>query len=208
VSGSRRFDWFKFGATTVSFFWEAYQTNTSYLFSGDLNGDGSTGNDLIYIPKDQSEMNFQTFTAATTTFTAAQQAAAWDAYIAQDSYLSKHRGQYAERYATFLPMTYRADVNLAQDIFTNIGSKRHGLQARIDIFNFSNLLNKNWGLGWRLVNNTPLTNPAVDAQGRATYRLRVINNQLMDHSLERTATLTSSSGDVYRIQFSFRYTFN
>jgi hypothetical protein len=108
-------------------------------------------------------------------------------------------------------MTYRMDVNLAQDIFKNIGGKRHGLQARIDIFNFSNLLNHDWGVGYRLVNNSPLTNPAVDAQGRATYRLRTVNTaagtQLMDHSTERTATLTASSGDVYRIQFSFRYTY-
>ncbi len=208
VAGSYRLDWFKFGATTVSFFFEGFQTNSSYLFSGDLNGDGSTGNDLIYIHRDQSEMNFQTYTSSGVTFTAAQQAAAWDAYISQDKYLSKHRGQYAERYAVFLPMTYRADLTLAQDLFTNVGSRRHGLQARMDIFNFTNLLNKDWGVGWRLVNNTPLTNPGVDSQGRATYRMRAINNQLMDHSLERTATLTSSSGDVYRIQFSLKYTFN
>jgi hypothetical protein len=212
VSGSKRFDWFKFGSTNVSMFWEGFQTNTSYIFSGDLNGDGGTANDAIYIHRDQSEMNFQAFTVGTTTFTAAQQAAAWDAYIAQDEYMSQHRGQYAERYAVFLPMTYRMDVNLAQDIFKNIGGKRHGLQARIDIFNFSNLLNHDWGVGYRLVNNSPLTNPAVDAQGRATYRLRTVNTaagtQLMDHSTERTATLTASSGDVYRIQFSFRYTFN
>ena len=32
--------------------------NTSYVFAGDMNGDGGSGNDLIYIPRDQSEMNF------------------------------------------------------------------------------------------------------------------------------------------------------
>ena len=41
-------------------------------------------------------------------------------------------------------------------------------------------------------------------QGRATYRLRVVNNALMSKTFETTAFLT----DVYQIQFSLRYTFN
>ena len=35
-----------------------------HVFSGDLNGDGGTSNDLIYIPRDISEMNFQTYRGA------------------------------------------------------------------------------------------------------------------------------------------------
>jgi hypothetical protein len=44
----------------------------------------------------------------------------------------------------------------------------------------------------------------VDASGAATYRLRVVNGQLLNKSLESTAFLT----DVYQIQFSLRYSFN
>ena len=33
------------------------------MFSGDASGDSVSGNDLIYIPRNQSEMNFVTFTA-------------------------------------------------------------------------------------------------------------------------------------------------
>ena len=50
----------------------------------------------------------------------------------------------------------------------------------------------------------PLTNAAVDAQGRATYRLRVVNGQLLSKSFETTAGLA----DVYQIQFSLKYSFN
>ena len=82
--------------------------NTSYIFAADTNGDGANGNDLIYIPRDTSEMNFQTFTAGGITFTADQQAAAFEAYIAQDKYLSAHRGEYAQRGAVFLPLVHRA----------------------------------------------------------------------------------------------------
>ncbi len=53
------------------------------------------------------------------------------------------------------------------------------------------------------MSNQPLTNPAADAQGRATYRLRVINGQLMNKTLEQTADLN----DVYRVMFSLKYFF-
>jgi hypothetical protein len=73
----------------------------------------------------------------------------------------------------------------------------------MDALNFGNLLNKDWGIGQRLVTAQPLTNPGADSQGRATYRLRVINNQLVTESLEPTANLT----DVWRLQLSLKYTF-
>ena len=43
----------------------------------------------------------------------------------------------------------------------------------------------------------------ADSAGRAQYRLRVINNELMTRSLEPTAGL----GDVYRFQIMLRYLF-
>jgi outer membrane receptor protein involved in Fe transport len=204
-------EYFSFGKTTVSMFFEAFTTgNASYVFSGDLNGDGGTSNDLIYIPRDSSEMNFQAYSSGSVTFTSAQQAAAWEAYIEQDPYLRKNRGKYAERGAVFLPFVKRLDVSIQQDIFTNLGGRRHGLQFRADGLNFGNLLNENWGVGQRLVNAAPLLVPTaaqggpVDATGRAQYRLRANNNELMAKSLEQSAGLS----DVWRMQFSLRYSFN
>ena len=213
MAGSYRVEYLKFGATTFSFFWQGYRNGyASYAYSGDLNNDLGTGNDLLYIPRNQSEMNFQPFSAGGVTYTAAQQAAAWDAYISQDSYLSGHRGQYAGRNAILLPMVYRLDFSVAQDLFKNLGGAKHSLTFRADFLNFSNLLNHSWGVGQRLVgmNTTapyiaqPLTNAGVDANGAATYRLRVVNGQLINKSLETTAFLS----DVYQIQFSLRYSFN
>jgi len=194
----------------VSVYWEsATGGNTSYTFSGDLNGDGGTSNDLIYIPRDTSEMNFQTFTSGGRTFTAAEQAAAWDAFIRQDPYLSRHRGEYAVRGAVFLPLVHRMDLSVAQDVFVTLGGHRHAFQIRADVLNFGNLLNKNWGVGQRLVTTQPLIVPTTaqggpaDAQGRAQYRLRVISNELIAKSFESSASLA----DVYRIQLTVRYTF-
>ncbi len=206
IAGTYRFDYLNFGSTTFGFFFEGTNLGTaSYTYAGDLNGDGGTSNDLIYVPRDQSEMNFQAFTTGGRTFSPAEQAAAWDAYINQDSYLSGRRGQYAERNGVLLPMVWRLDFNISQDLFKDIGGRKHGLTLRADFLNFTNLLNSDWGVGQRLVNAQPLTNPGVDAQGRATYRMRVVNGQLMSQSLEST---TFFPNDVDRIQFSFKYSFN
>ena len=126
AAASYSFDWIKALRTSVSIFYEGYTNgNTSYTFSGDINGDGGTSNDLLYVPRDQSEMNFQAFTSGTRTFTAAEQAAAWDAYISQDAYLSQHRGEYAKKYAVFLPMVNKMDLSVSQDIFKNLWGSRH-----------------------------------------------------------------------------------
>jgi hypothetical protein len=204
LAGSYSREYLSLGLTTVSAFWDAHTIgNTSYVFSGDANGDTGTSNDLLYIPRNQSEMNFSQFTTGGVTFTPAQQAAAWDAYINQDPYLSKHRGQYAQRNALFLPMVKRMDLSVTQDIFHNIAGSRHAFAVRFDILNFGNLLNHNWGVGRRVVSNSPLTNVGADANGALTYRMRVFNGALMDHTFEPTA----GTDDVYKFMVTLRYTF-
>src|SRR5213075_629667 len=55
---------FSFGSTSVSAFWNTFTAgNTSYVFAGDMNGDSASNNDLIYIPRDTSEMSFASFTS-------------------------------------------------------------------------------------------------------------------------------------------------
>jgi hypothetical protein len=217
--------YFNFGATTVSAFWEArpsftnFANNFSYVFSGDMNADGFSGNDLIYIPRDTSEMNFQQFSLPNgRVFTVDEQVAAFEAYIQQDDYLRSRRGQYAERGGAFLPMFNRMDLSIVQDVFRNIGGKRNAGQFRIDITNFGNLLNSDWGVSRRLVVPTTAANGAqilatpstglTDAQGRPLYRLAVVNNQLVAQSFQSNTSLSTQNSDVYQVMFSFRYTFN
>ena len=205
LSASYTKQYFGFGSTTVSAFWESRTLgNTSYVFAADANGDGGALNDLIYIPRNTSEMNFQTFTANNITFTAEQQAAAFESYIAQDAYLSKHRGEYAQRGAVMLPLLHKLDFSVTQDVFKNIKGKRNAGQFRIDIQNAGNLLNSDWGVGQRVIRNNILTSPAVDAQGRLGYRMQVVNNQLVSRTFESTSGIL----DVYQFMLSFRYSFN
>lgn len=217
VSYSKQY--FGFGATTFSTFWEArpsfnggaFSSTASYVFAGDMNGDGAAGNDLIYIPRNRAEMNFVSFTQAGVTYTAEAQAEAFEAYINQDKYLRSRRGQYAERGSIFYPMQRRMDLSIMQDVFKNIGGKRNLGQFRLDITNVGNLLNSNWGVSQRMVAPVTgaqgaqvLTNPGVDAQGRPTYRLAVVNGQLIRQSFQTNTSLA----DVYQIMVSFRYNFN
>ena len=209
---SYRKEYFSFGATTLSLFFDAHTNgNTSYTFAGDMNGDGAS-NDLIYIPRDISEMRFQQFTCnppacqTATVFTAADQANAFEAFIRQDDYLRNHRGQYAQRNAVFLPLVKRADLSIQQEIFTDVARRRNSLQIRADIVNVGNLLNKHWGVGQRIYggNSQILTNPGVNTLGEATYRLKVVNGALINKTFEPTATRS----DVFEVQLGFRYTFN
>jgi hypothetical protein len=221
VQASYNRQYFGFGATTIAAFWEArpaligagggLSTNASYVFAGDMNGDGGSGNDLIYIPRNTSEMNFAAFTLGGVTFSPEQQAAAFEAYINQDRYLRNHRGEYAERGGLWNPIVRRMDLSLTQDVFHDIGGKRNAGQFRIDITNFGNMLNHNWGVSQRTVvpitqayGAQILTNAAPDAQGRVSYRMAVANGQLVTRTFQ-TATGLS---DVYQFMLSFRYSFN
>lgn len=210
---SYRAELFGFGATTVSLFAERRTWgNSSYTFAGDANGDGGTSNDLLYIHRDVGEMNFQQYTAGGRTYTAAEQAAAWDAFIKQDEYLSANRGSYVERGGVFMPMVNRVDFSLAQELFTNIQGRRNSLEVRADFLNFMNFLNSDWGVGRSFVTTQPLLIPTAaqggpaDAQGRMQYRLRTLSTG--GDMISKTFQETSNLGDVYRIQISLRYRFN
>jgi hypothetical protein len=204
-------DFFKFGNTSFSLFWETRTIgNASYTFGGDMNGDGGTSNDLIYIHKNTQEMNFQTYTASGKTFTAAEQAAAWEAYILQDKYLSANRGSYVQRGAVIMPMVTRADFSFAQQLFTNINNKKNTLEFRVDILNIGNLLNKDWGLGQTFNSTQPLVVPSssqggpANAAGVPQYRLRNFGTDLISSTYRPTAGVN----DVWRMQFGLRYIFN
>ncbi len=134
--------------TSLSFFYSGSSgTPFTYVTNGDLNADGNFGNDLIYIPRNSSEIKFVDFLSNATTvrYTAAQQAAAFEEFITNDKYLSKRRGMYAERNGARTPWEHVVDMRIAQDFTVNVGGAKHALQFTFDVFNFTNLLNNDWG---------------------------------------------------------------
>jgi hypothetical protein len=198
------------GATTFTLGYVGQQSNPfSYIAAGDLNGDRVNNNDLIFVPNKGTDIKFASLTAGGKTFTEAEQQAAFDAFIGQDEYLSTRRGQYAERNGGLLPYLHRLDFSVAQDVFVKIGGKRNSFQIRMDILNFTNMLNNDWGVSQRATAPQLLNFVSRDAVTNVpTYRLAT--QRLTDGStiLARDSyQYNSSVFDVWSAQLGIRYIF-
>lgn len=115
----------------------------SIYYYGDLNGDSSNGNDLIFIPTDE-QIDHMPF-LATSKYTADAQKANMKQWLANDEYLSKHRGEYYERYADNEKFEHHFDFHLAQKFSFKVGKQVNALELSFDILNIGNLFNKEWG---------------------------------------------------------------
>jgi hypothetical protein len=208
---SYRIEYGDVAATSISLITEGRtQGRFSYVYNQDMNGDGVNGNDLMFVPNNGSDIKFLPIVSGgNTLFTPEQQAAAYDAYINQDDYLSSRRGNYAERNGALFPWLWTTDLSIAQDFFVNVGGKRNTLQFRADIINFTNLLNKDWGLGTQVINTRPLTYAGLDAEGTPQFRMVTTGSgeslRLLDETFQKRANINL---DVWRIQLGVRYIFN
>ncbi len=148
-------------ATTISLFYDGMAGSPySYVIGGsngrNINNDlGSTSANraLIWIPASSGDIHLVDYTSNGNVVTAAAQ---WDnlnAYIENDPYLSKHRGQYADKNSNYMPYTTFLDFSLRQDFGVKVGNKTHKIQLSWDIFNFANLLNKSWGTRYSVPGN-------------------------------------------------------
>lgn len=151
-------------ATSVGVFFQAARGGRfSYTYSGDLNNDGSSNNDLIFIPTDAQidQMNFSGDAAA--------QKTALKAFIAQDDYLSENRGQAMEKYGSLSPWYSNIDLRLLEDVNFKIGERTRTVQFSFDILNVGNLVNNAWGVRRLPVNTQPLGVSVDKATGVPTY---------------------------------------
>ena len=206
ANATYRYEWSENWATSIGVFVEVADGNRfagaggnrySYIYSGDLNGDGSGSNDLIYIPRNQSEINFDG--------TAAEALAQWNAFnafIEQDDYLKSHRGQIAERFGGVNPWFSNIDLRVLQDFALMLGGSKHTFQLSVDILNVANLLNSNWGV--RQVANSAATSPLqfvnFNAQGAPVFKF--------DTNLKKTFQDDPGILSRWQMQIGFRYIFN
>ncbi|MCD8742053.1 carboxypeptidase regulatory-like domain-containing protein [Mucilaginibacter roseus] len=186
-------------STGISLFYSGFSgTPYTYLYNGDLNGDGRTGNDLLFVPKDRSQINLQDIknSAGAVTLSADAQWANLDKFINEDPYLSKKRGQYTERNGARTPWEHHFDVRITQDIGAIIGGKKNRLQLTFDVFNVGNLLNKDWGRSYFN------SNQAVSL---------ISTTRTNGFTFNRTNPLGYDTSDLasrWQGQFGIRYLFN
>ncbi|MDH3479703.1 MAG: TonB-dependent receptor, partial [Gemmatimonadota bacterium] len=176
----------------------------SFIYSGDVNGDGYGGNDLIYIPSDQSEIILDDITDPNTGAvikTAQQQWTELDAFITQDKYLNANRGRIAERHGALNPFYQTIDLRVLQDFAIRAGGTRHAFQLSLDVLNVANFLNSGWGV--RKVASpaatSPLTLTQFDAGGAPHFNFTGPSETYVDDP-----SLLSR----WRIQVGLRYLFN
>jgi hypothetical protein len=144
ANSSVKFKWSKTMKTTLGLFYEGAQgTPFSYVYNdrGNLLQDTFSSSALIFVPAKRADINL----VSNSTYSADQQWEALSNFIDGDSYLSSRKGTYAERNADRLKWSHVVDLKLAHEFSLNVNNKSHKIELTADVFNFTNLLNKNWG---------------------------------------------------------------
>ncbi len=209
---SYRKEYLKHLATTISLIYNGgISGRFSYVYGADFNRDGVSGNDLIYIPTktDVTTMQFQSQTVNGVVYDQNAQRTLFENYIGQDKYLRAHRGQYAERNGAQIPWLNRVDVKFMQDIFTKVGKNRNTVQFTVDIFNFGNIINSDWGK-FKTINASSIlipTNQNSLVPGGTVvpqFRLASANGNIITKTFRDNVSISST----YSIQFGLRYLFN
>ncbi|MEO5591219.1 MAG: carboxypeptidase regulatory-like domain-containing protein [Chitinophagaceae bacterium] len=227
AAASYRVEYAKHFATSIGIIFEAAPAGTtSYVYNGDVNNDGQSANDLIYVPKTQSDIVLVPVNTGsgviTDTRTANQIWAQLNNYIGQDRYLAMHRGQYAGRNAVVYPFFKRADLNITQDIYFYTGKKanadKHTLRLTLDCTNIGNFLNRNWGLyKFTTLTQTNGATPLLKYEGivpvgtadagkpRYSFPYYDAGNQV---PVASSFTNNTSILSRWQMQFGIRYLFN
>ncbi|MGI4022423.1 MAG: carboxypeptidase regulatory-like domain-containing protein [Janthinobacterium lividum] len=209
ASASYRFNYLNHAATTLGVFYQGQAGGSSpisYTYNGDLNGDGNSS-DLMFIPKRASDLTFTSYTATANnvlyTYTPQQQAAALEEFINNTPYLKKHRGEYAQRNAAFLPWYNRIDANILQDFYIKTGKNTHNLQLSAVVLNLPNLLSKYWGIQQNITYTSPLTYTSIDANGVPSFNMRQLNGKLVTTPWTNSAT----AGTTWSLLIGAKYIF-
>jgi hypothetical protein len=226
ASANYKFEYAKHFATIIGFVFEATPSGVSnYTYSGDVNGDGNTSNDLIYIPRSSSEINLidvgsynKTTQSGVTSGTASDprnSSQIWTQlsnFIQQDHYLYHHRGHYAQANSVVLPWFKHLDMHLEEDIFawekTKSGSDRHTLSLTMDMLNVGNFLDRNWGL----VKTTTLSSILKFEGMAADNKTPLFSFPYLDPTnlvpLTNSFANSTSTGSRWQMQVGLRYMFN
>jgi hypothetical protein len=235
ATASYHIEYAKYFATSIGIVYEAAPAGvTSYVYNGDLNGDGNTGNDLIYIPANAGDITLvksgsgglgtgpstdpRSGTLGTGAASSPAKSQIWNQlnnFILQDHYLNTHRGKVAKANAVVFPFFKEADLNITEDISMRTGpSARHTLRFSLDLLNLGNFLNRNWGLRKTYNLNNFLKYEGLGPDGKTpsfsfTY-LDPTNQVPLTTNWTNNTSINAATGasSRWQMQFGIRYLFN
>jgi hypothetical protein len=183
--------------TTISAFFEGRSGRPfCYVYNGDANFDGQFSNDMIYVPASADEviMTAGTFDLIET-------------FIQSDEALRSHRGQILPRNAAREPWVNRLDLRVAQQIPSISGQN---FEITLDILNFLNLLNSDWGEQRFALFQAPTVFNFAGydaATGKPRMSLRTTDTN-RDGKITRDDVLTLDNlASRWQIQLGLRYSF-
>ncbi|RMH88681.1 TonB-dependent receptor [Lysobacter pythonis] len=145
----------------------------SWVYGNNMNGDGLGSWQTVYIPTVNDPL--VSYTGATP-----QQIQQFHDFIDSQKELRDHRGQIAERNSARYPWVNQLDLAIQQEVPGFM--KGHKGILRLDVFNFLNLLNKDWGRtectvsGAFCSSTRTLANYAGVKDGKLVYRLPTDGN--------------------------------
>lgn len=202
------------GLTDVTLYYEGTSgVPYTYVAQGDLNGDGYSGNDPIYIPRDAKntqEILIGSVQNGQFVLDPAA-AAAFDRFISSQKCLDKQRGSIMERNSCRTPFQHRMDLSIRQSIPRVRGQQ---VAVQLDIFNFLNFLNSDWGR-IKLPTLSPTFNDqrALAVRGRTPGPLSesmpqfTFDNRLYDPETGEPTPFEGRLRNVYQVQLTLRYSF-
>ena len=199
-----KLEYLKHYSTSFGIFAEvAPNYTTSYIYANDLNNDGFQ-NDLMYIPRNATEIALTNAPGDTRTQQELWSQLSW--FIDNNPYLSKNRGQIAQRNAVVLPWTGRVDLNITQDVTFNVKGRKQTLRFTADIYNFTNLLSKNLG-----VYDVPTTTTPLNFTGNFRGNMPIFTfpyfNTATRTPLQNSWRHDTGNASRYQVQLGVRYIF-
>ena len=183
--------------TSLNLFYSGYSASGySFAYTNDMNGDG-INNDMMYIPKDDSEIKFKN---------EADRTAFWN-FVDQDSYLKNHKGEYAEAYAARAPWVHRFDLRITEDFSFKAGKTEHHFQLSLDFMNIGNMINSKWGV----MKNASSSNgcrilkyEGMDDNKTPIFSMYKINGEYPPETYSYNRIYT----ECWKMQVGIRYIFN
>ena len=175
----------------------------SWTIENDLNGDGTAGNDLMYIPSapGSNEVVFAGDTPADRRF----ESAFWE-FVNSQPGLRDARGRVVERNSSFAPWTNSFDMRISQELPGFL--KRHKTVFVLDLLNVGNMLNKKWGhideVAFQSAGGQArsfVQYAGLDASGRYIYRVGG------NVAIEDFVTRQRNGESQWAVQATFRYEF-
>jgi hypothetical protein len=183
---------------------------------GDLNADGQTQNDLVYVPKDARDANEILFNGynsanATTQANAVAMASAFEKFIDNTPCLSAARGTILTRNACRNPWVNEVDVSIAQTLSPR---RFQNVQVRLDVINFGNLLNKRWG-AQAFSDQGSTCGQICSATNLLTHNSSVLTGPVGSQTMQGIFTFdptfsaynADNASSNYRMQLSLKYSF-